>query len=149
MSKNDLKDLFKIAYTLNGVTINHCLIRDDYPTEKFVNDLTPDQVADMAALFRLFCENKGELRNGQKFKKLETYYVAILEFKTFQVRLAGFWREKRNFNLLYGLIKKRDDWPARDLNALRKNYDDFIATETARAKALQPAIKAKSQRGKR
>jgi len=60
--------------------------------------------------------------------------VAIFEFKDYQVRLAGFWRPDYNFNLVYGFKKKKDSWPQSDLNAMRKNYDDFINEEKSRDK---------------
>lgn len=151
MSKKELKSLFKVAYTHNGVTINYCLIRDDYPTETFIDSLTKDQAANVAALFKLFCDKKGVMNNGQKFKKLEKYCVAILEFKTHQIRLAGFWRDGFKFNLIYGLIKKRDDWPANDIAAMRKNYDSFIAEENSRSKVSQgiQVTKGNSKGGKK
>jgi hypothetical protein len=136
--------LLKLAYQApNDVKINHCLIRNGYPTEVFISSLNNEEKASLVALFRLFGEKRGKIENGQKFKKLEDYFVAILEFKDKQVRLAGFWREKYNFNLIYGFVKKQDTWPRKDLNAMRGNYDDFIAEEKRRSAFAMSTAKKK------
>ena len=125
-------ELLKLAYTENGVIINHCLINDRYPTEEFIAALNKEEKASLVALFKIWAQAKGHLRNGTEFKKLEDYHVAILEFKDYQLRLAGFWRPGYNFNLVYGFKKKQDNWPKSDLNTMRGNYDAFIAEEKSR-----------------
>lgn len=117
----------KLAYTRNDVKINHCQIGGKYPTETFIDGLGDNEKISLVALFQIFADHKGRLKNGGKFKKLETYLEeAILEFKDYQVRLAGFWRKEYNFNLVYGMIKKQDQWPSKDLNAMRANYKAYV-----------------------
>lgn len=146
-TKTPALELLKLEYLApNDVKINHCLIRNSYPTEAFISSLNTDEKRSLIALFKLFGEKKGKMDNGQKFKKLEDYFVAILEFKDKQVRLAGFWREHYNFNLIYGFIKKQDTWPQKDLNTMRGNYGDFIAEEKKRAGPV--IVVGKKKRGK-
>jgi len=125
--------LLKLEYEApNNVKVNHCLIRGSYPTEEFIKSLNNEEKVSLIALFKIWGENKGHLRNEHKFKKLEQHLVAILEFKDYQVRLAGFWKPNYNFNLIYGFKKKQDRWPQSDLNTMRKNYDAFAEEEKKR-----------------
>ena len=126
--------MFKLEYEKNNVKVNHSLIRGAYPTEEFIKSLNTEEKANLVGLFKIWAEARGQLRNGTKFKKLEQYLIAILEFKDYQVRLAGFWRPDFNFNLIYGFKKKQDKWPQSDLNTMRKNYDAFIEEENIRKK---------------
>ena len=131
--KVELLELLKLEYKgPNEVKVNHCLIRGTYPTEEFIKVLSREEKASLTALFKLFDLKKGKISNYTKFKKLEQYLVAIFEFKDYQVRLAGFWKENYNFNLLYGFKKKKDSWPSSDLKAMRSNYDEFIREEQNR-----------------
>lgn len=80
-----------------------------HPAQEFINDLEARwQEAIDAAIERLANAPNGQLRNREKFKKVEGTDPALWEFKEFQARLLCSMESNRTLVLLYGEVKKRD-----------------------------------------
>lgn len=96
------------------------------PAEEFLNSgVVPEK--DLASLKRLFelLSQTGRISNPEKFKKLEG---DLWEFKSFQTRIGTF-RHGRTWYLTGGFIKKRDHWPASEIqkaNRIRLEQTDRI-----------------------
>jgi hypothetical protein len=56
----------------------------------------------------------GEIRNREKFKKLQGT-KSLFTFKSFQIRIPCFMGKNRVVYLLFGLIKKSDDFKAAEV----------------------------------
>ena len=69
-------------------------------------------------------------RHPQKFKKLlEHDGMTFLEFKSGPIRIGCFWQPNFQMYATHGFIKKKDDWPAKEILRLKNIYSAWKALE--------------------
>lgn len=80
-------------------------LRGTMPAREFLESRSVPK-KDLAQILRWieYFSDSGEIANTEKFKKLSGN---LWEFKSYQVRLAGFWHDG-DFLLTHGWIKKQD-----------------------------------------
>ncbi len=85
------------------------------PAAEYLSDLAPSDRQKIDTLFELMGV-RGEIRNDQKFKKLEKS-DGIFEFKSFQVRLLCFYAKTSPKKLIitHGVTKKQDKHAKADI----------------------------------
>ena len=100
----------------------------DMPARDYYLDLPDKDKAKISALFQLFA-NQGFVQNREKFKKLGSKAKGkgseLWEFKSFQHRFLGDYRQKGRFIIAQALRKKSDNLPksaiARAVRILQEN----------------------------
>ena len=100
----------------------------DMPARDYYLDLPDKDKAKISALFQLFA-NRGFIQNREKFKKLGSKAKGkgseLWEFKSFQHRFLGDYRQKGRFIIAHALRKKSDNLPksaiARAVRILQEN----------------------------
>lgn len=100
----------------------------DMPARDYYLDLPDKDKAKISALFQLFT-NRGFIQNREKFKKLGSKAKGkgseLWEFKSFQHRFLGDYRQKGRFIIAYALRKKSDNLPksaiAKAVRVLQEN----------------------------
>lgn len=133
MGKGLKKEKYKLAYEhpeSGELKLYHCLVGKNYPTEKFLSKLGKRPTQDLLklpTLLKQFIKKGGRLAQKTKYKYLLTHKgVKIFEIKQNQIRLACFSIEENKVGLIYGLVKKRDDWSKKDINSLKENISDHL-----------------------
>ena len=88
------------------------------PARSYYSDLPDSDKAKILTLFQLFA-NQGFLQNREKFKKLGSKAKGkgseLWEFKSFQHRFLGDYKQNRRFIIAHALRKKSDNLPASDI----------------------------------
>lgn len=84
------------------------------PAAEFLAGLPSDERRKIDVLFERM-GLQGEIKNRQKFKKLEET-DGLFAFKSYQIRLPCFFGRNRMVYLLYGLRKKTDAWKTSEVN---------------------------------
>lgn len=88
-------------------TIHSVIFADgSSPAVEFLDPLTDDKRRKLDTLFERMGDH-GELRNKEKFKKVEDS-DGLFEFKSHQIRVLCFFGTDNGVYLLLGLIKKSD-----------------------------------------
>lgn len=86
----------------------------DMPARDYYLALPDKDKAKISALFQLFA-NRGFIQNREKFKKLGSKAKGkgseLWEFKSFQHRFLGDYRQKGRFIIAHALRKKSDNLP--------------------------------------
>jgi len=107
------------------------------PAENFLESLKVSDQAKMLALLQRAADMGWQnLNNAEKFKKIADGWF---EFKCHQIRMPCFCNG-RNLILTHGFIKKKDDFPAREIK-----HAELIKVEH---EAKNTATKQYSNRGK-
>jgi len=88
------------------------------PARSYYLDLSDDDKAKVLALFQRLADH-GFIQNREKFKKLGEKAKGkgseLWEFKSFQHRFLGDYRQNRRFIIAHALRKKSDNLPASDI----------------------------------
>lgn len=93
------------------------------PVGEFLDGLDAKDAAKVGLLFTRLGDH-GELRDNEKFKKLKDSN-GIFAFKSYQIRILGFFTPGRQFVLVHALRKKDDRYKAKDIRRaedLRTQY---------------------------
>lgn len=93
------------------------------PVEEFLGGLKASDRRKIDVLFELM-GTKGQIVNGEKFKKLEGS-DGIFEFKSFQIRLLCFHAPNGRVVVCRGVIKKKDRHAPQDVafaEQCRRNF---------------------------
>lgn len=102
-----------LAYQGRCFTIEFALLPEgQMPAKEFLEGLSLGDQAKISALIKRLGD-LGEIRNREKFKKIER--TEFFEFKSFQVRIIGFFMQGRRFVLTHGFPKKQDNIPQSQL----------------------------------
>ena len=88
------------------------------PARSYYLDLTDNDKAKILALFQRLAD-QGFIQNREKFKKLGSKAKGkgseFWEFKSFQHRFLGDFRQNRRFIIAHALQKKSDNLPTSDI----------------------------------
>lgn len=116
----------RAEYTGHKATIELYEFEDGTcPAAEYLNGLSPSNRRKVDSLFDLM-GTKGEIRNKERFKKLENS-DGIFEFKSHQIRLLCFHAKTSPKKLIitHGVTKKRDKHAKADIEraeAIRSKY---------------------------
>lgn len=102
-----------LAYRGRCFVIEFALLPEgQMPAKEFLEGLNEGDQAKILSLIERLGDH-GEIRNREKFKKVER--TDFFEFKSFQVRIIGFFIHGRRFVLTHGFRKKQDNIPKSEL----------------------------------
>lgn len=90
-----------------------CLADGSCPAGEFLDSLDSADRRKLDVLFERLGDH-GEIRNREKFKKLEGS-DGIFAFKSHQIRLPCFFTRDKRVMLCFGLIKKKDKYTTEDI----------------------------------
>ncbi len=79
------------------------------PAKQFFDNLGPQDQRKLMVLFQWLAD-QGRIFNREKFKKIEGT-VGLFEFKSFQIRMPGFFTEESSFVITHGFWKQKDAFP--------------------------------------
>lgn len=103
-----------------------CMAMDDgtCPAGEFLDGLSDSDRTKVDLLFE-YLGDQGELRNKEKFKVVEGS-DKVFEFKSFQIRILGFFAPGYRFILAHGVRKKRDKLKVSDVKTAERRKDWFF-----------------------
>lgn len=93
------------------------------PVGDFLDQLDPSDRRKLDTLFEML-GNQGQIRNKQKFKKVEGS-DKIFEFKSFQIRILCSF-SGRSVYLLHALVKKSDKLKKSDIKRAERVREEYL-----------------------
>jgi hypothetical protein len=109
----------------NKFTIESLVLADgSCPAGVFLDGLSKEDRQKIGLLLKWFADH-GEIRNKEKFKRLEAS-DHIFAFKSFQIRIACFFCPGRRLILAYGIVKKSDAWKRQDIRRAEDYRNWFV-----------------------
>ncbi len=125
LSQNDQR---KVIWKGAKVTIWAVAYNGEFPASDFINNLEDKDRISLLAIFRLLDTMLMAFRHPQKFKKLLEYDgMTFLEFKCGTVRISCFWQPGFQLYATHGFMKKKDDWPPKEVIKLKNIYTAWKA----------------------
>ena len=66
------------------------------------------------------------VKNRERFKKIEGT-EAIFAVKRYQIRILGFYTPRKEFLLMFGLLKKSNKYKRKDINKAESTRDRYFS----------------------
>ena len=94
------------------------------PAKLFFDSLDPQDKRKLMVLFQWLAD-EGRIVNREKFKKVEGTQ-GLFEFKSFQIRMPGFFTPDRRFVITHGFRKKKDAFPKSEVEIAYRIRDENL-----------------------
>jgi phage-related protein len=103
-----------VVYTGERLKIEFAICLDrSLPAKQFFDRLDAKDQRKLMVLFQWLADH-GKIFNEEKFKKIEGT-DGLFEFKSFQIRMPGFFGVRGSFVVTHGFRKKRDEAPRSEI----------------------------------
>jgi hypothetical protein len=123
----------RVEYEGPNATIELYVFDDgSCPAKIFLDQLSGPARQKVDALFELMGV-KGEIRNTEKFKKLEKS-DGLFEFKSFQIRLLCFYDKgvRRKLIITHGVMKKKNKHAETDIRRAKNIRAKYLGDQDGR-----------------